>query len=135
MYLSSRNLTIIFLVLLQLIAPLVHGHTNAKIFDKGVHIPGMENYGQQVLSQQHEPSYCELSAIHITEGLLVGINTGIKAKQGDASGDLENPTYLPSSVLIIKTTLSQFDANFSPHPQHNVTNLTVTSFSARAPPL
>ncbi|MGZ8137233.1 MAG: hypothetical protein ACXWTQ_07865, partial [Methylococcaceae bacterium] len=42
---TLRKFTVIFLAILQLIAPLVHAHAGEKTSDLGLHVPGLEMYG------------------------------------------------------------------------------------------
>ena len=44
MFTTLRKFIVIFLVLLQLIAPLVHAHAGEDISNTGLHVPGLEMY-------------------------------------------------------------------------------------------
>lgn len=132
MILSLRTFVIVFLVMLQSIAPLVHAHTGEKIFDKGLHIPGIETYGQHIEKQS---TLVHKSAYHTHyEGVLVSVNTSLKTKYSAVLDDLNSPDYITPSAVAIKTTLSAFDTNFSPHAQHLVAQFFVSAHPARAPP-
>ncbi|WP_394752055.1 hypothetical protein [Crenothrix sp.] len=130
MFISLRTFIIVFLVMLQFIAPLVHAHTGEKIFDKGFHVPGLEVYE---LSQ--DVATLQMSSYHIdSEGVLVGVNTGLKAKQSITLDDTDVQVYITPPAVVLKITLFQFDTNFSPHFQHIAVQTLASAHSARAPP-
>jgi hypothetical protein len=130
MFLSLRTFIIVFLVMLQFIAPLVHAHTGEKIFDKGLHLPGLEAY-----ESSQDLATLQMSSYHVdSEGVLVGINTGLKAKQSTTLDDSDVQVYITPPAVILKATLFQFDSNFSPHLQHIVVQTLAFAHSARAPP-
>ena len=130
MFTTLRKLTVIFLAILQLIAPLVHAHAGEKVSDLGLHVPGLEMYGVEhhaLVSQavNYDPS---------SEGIIVGIDAGMKDKHVNAASDLDNSHYLHQQSAIIKTAISPFDINFSPQPAQFVCRLLIPSLSPRAPP-
>lgn len=130
MFLSLRTFIIVFLVMLQFIAPLVHAHTGEKIFDKGFHVPGLEVY-----KSSQDVAALQISSFNVdSEGVLVGINTGLKVKQSTMLDDSDVQVYITPPAVLIKTTLFQFDTNFSPHSQHVVLQSLASAHSARAPP-
>jgi hypothetical protein len=132
MFLPLRTFIIFFLVLLQLIAPLVHAHTGKQIFNTGLHIPGLEAFDHAHNSDT--PPRLQRAFAHTTEGLLIGINTGLKAKHSTALDDSDSPVYIIPTAVIIKTTLSQFDNNFSPQPLPPALHVLISAHPARAPP-
>jgi hypothetical protein len=132
MLLSLRTFIIFFLVLLQLIAPLVHAHTGEQIFNTGLHIPGLE-----ALDHAHNSDTTPLlqsASAHNSEGLLIGINTGLKVKHSTVLDDNDSPVYVTPTGAVIKTTLSEFDNNFSPQPLPPAIQALISAHPARAPP-
>ncbi len=133
MFLSLRTSIIVFLVMVQLIAPLVHAHTGEKFFDRGLHLPGLEAYGRTGVSDAAVT--LQTSSYHAdSEGILVDIKTGLKDNQGNTPDDTDSLVYITPAAVVIKTTLSQFDTNFSPHMQQPVARLFVSAHPTRAPP-
>ncbi|SJM91362.1 hypothetical protein [Crenothrix polyspora] len=132
MFLPLRTVILFFLVLLQLIAPLVHAHTGEQIFNTGLHIPGLEAFDHAHNSDT--PLLLQSASAHNSEGLLIGINTGLKAKHSTALDDNDSPVYIIPTAAIVKTTLSQFDSNFSPQPLPPALQTLISAHPARAPP-
>jgi len=130
---TIRSLLIILLVSLQSVAPLVHAHTGGDFRSIGVsklHVPGLETY---VSSDSGMPSCLAASAMSV-EGLIVGINTGIKQDVDIACSVIDSycppvaiaPLTPPISPLIIQATLLQVALLFG-RPQ-------VSAHAPRAPP-
>ncbi len=143
MFITLRKFTVIFLAILQLIAPLVHAHVGEKIGllpNSGVgtlHVPGLERYSvdRDALVSQIETLPCNLSTHDFSsDGMLIGIDAGIKDGQVNAGANLDNSCYLHQQTVIFKTAISPFDTNFSPQPQQFVCRLLIPSLSPRAPP-
>ena len=66
----------VLLVLLQLIAPLVHAHSEAKYAPAGIHLPGLE-----YVQADHQTSTIKANALLcVSEGVIVGIGSGLKQK-------------------------------------------------------
>jgi hypothetical protein len=127
MFTTLRRFTVIFLAILQLIAPLVHAHAGEKVSDLGLHVPGLEMYGVDESSMSQAVSY-DFSS----EGIIVSIDAGMKDKQADAG--LDNSHYLYQQAPVFNAVLSPFDINFSPQSQQFVCRLPIPSLSPRAPP-
>jgi hypothetical protein len=143
MFTALRKFTVIFLAILQLFAPLVHAHVGEKIGllpNPGfgtLHVPGLEKYlvDRDALIPQVEMLHCNVS-VHDSsfDGMLIGIDTGIKDRQSNAGVDLDHSHYLHQQTAIFKTAISPFDINFSPQSQLFVGRLLIPSLSPRAPP-
>jgi len=130
MFTILRRFTVIFLAILQLIAPLVHAHAGEKVSDLGLHVPGLEIYGVD-----HEsPMSQAVSHDFSLEGIIVSIDAGMKDKQVNAATDLDNSHYLHQQAPVFNAAISPFDINFSPQSQQFVCRLLIPSLSPRAPP-
>ena len=68
------------------------------------------------------------------EGIIVGIDAGMKDKQVNAASDLDNNHYLHQQVPVFNAAIFPFDINFSPQAQQFVCRLFIPSLSPRAPP-
>jgi hypothetical protein len=144
MFTTLRRFTVIFLAILQLIAPLVHAHAGEKVSDLGLHVPGLEMYGVDESSMSQAVSYdfssgrigsrpiATLPPSLAVEGIIVSIDTGMKDKQ--LIVDLDNSHYLHQEVPAFNAAISPFDINFSPQAQQFVCRLLIPSLSPRAPP-
>ncbi|WP_027148562.1 hypothetical protein [Methylobacter tundripaludum] len=130
MFTTLRKCLVIFLAILQLIAPLVHAHAGEKISSLGLHVPGLEMYGVE-----HETLMSQaLSYDFSYDGIIVGVDTGMKDKHIYVAADLDNSHYLHQQVPVFNPVLSPFDTNFSPQSAQFVCRLFIPSLSPRAPP-
>ncbi|TAK64189.1 hypothetical protein [Methylobacter sp.] len=145
MFTTLRKFTVIFLAILQLIAPLVHAHAGEKVSDLGLHVPGLEMYGVEDEPSMSQAVSDDFSSGHIgsrpiatlppslaVEGIIVSIDAGMKDKQVNA--DLDNSHYLYQQAPVFNAAISPFDINFSPQPQQFACRLLIPSLSPRAPP-
>jgi len=130
MFTTLRRFTVIFLAILQLIAPLVHAHAGEKILDLGLHVPGLEIYGVEYRSPQSQAISDDFSS----EGIIVSIDAGMKDKQANADTDLDNSHYLHQQVPVFNAAILPFDSNFSPQSQQFACRLLIPSLSPRGPP-
>lgn len=132
MFSTPRKFLVIFLTMLQFIAPLVHAHASEHGAKSGLHIPGLEHYGAE-----HKPlawlEALQCSALSI-DGMIVGVDLGIKQNRADFQTDAGNNYYLHQQAAAFNTVVSRFDTNFSPQPQQLVYRLFIPSHSPRAPP-
>lgn len=124
MFTTLRKFIIIFLALLQLIAPLVHAHAGEDISNTGLHVPGLEMY-----SADHDT---QMSQAISHDGVMIGVDVGMKDKKMNA--DLTNSHYLPQQISVFNPALSPFDHNFTPQAQQFICRLFIPSLSPRAPP-
>jgi hypothetical protein len=130
---------IAFLVLLQLVAPLVHAHTGTPIFaaiNSGIgklHVPGLESLS--LVSDVGLPGQYWATLNAPPEGLVVGIDTGIKPADQGILAAADHVYYLHQPAHLFAASFSVFDVNFSPHTTPFVSPFTVTAHSPRAPPV
>lgn len=128
MFTALRKSTVIFLAILQLIAPLVHAHAGEKVSDLGLHVPGLEMYGVDHAAHMSQAVNYDSHS----EGIIVGIDTGMRDKQ--VIVDLDDSYYLHQQAPVFNAAISPFDINFSPQSQPFVCRLFIPSLSPRAPP-
>jgi len=136
MYFELRKFLVIFLALLQLVAPLVHAHAGEESLSLPntglgkLHIPGLEAYGVE-----HETSMIKATGHHYyAEGLIIAVDAGIYQNQSNLINDDGNDYFLASQSFAIKPSISLFDRNFSPSVPTFACRLPVTSHTPRAPP-
>ncbi|MGZ8175089.1 MULTISPECIES: hypothetical protein [Methylobacter] len=130
MFSALRKFLFIFLAILQLIAPLVHAHAGEKVSDLGLHVPGLEMYGVKHDALMSQAVNYDFNS----DGIIVGVDAGMKDGQDNAVVDLDDNHYLHQQSALFKTALSPFDTNFSPQPAQFVCRLLIPSLSPRAPP-
>ncbi|EGW23177.1 hypothetical protein [Methylobacter tundripaludum] len=130
MFSALRKFLFIFLAILQLIAPLVHAHAGEKVSDLGLHVPGLEMYGVKHDALMSQAVNYDFNS----DGIIVGVDAGMKDGQDNAVVDLDDNHYLHQRSALFKTALSPFDTNFSPQPAQFVCRLLIPSLSPRAPP-
>ena len=76
MFSTLRKFIVIFLTMLQFIAPLVHAHASEYNSKQGLHVPGLERYGAEhnmLISQMKTLQYNVC-----VEGMIVAVDIGIK---------------------------------------------------------
>lgn len=133
MFSTLRILLVIFLTMLQFIAPLVHAHASMDEANQGLHIPGLEGFGAA-----HNRLAGQIKALPYNisvDGLIVAVDMGIRQSQTKAPVDADSNYYLHQQHSFIFTgVVSRFDANFSPQPQQLAYCLFILSPPSRAPP-
>lgn len=127
---TLRKFTVIFLAILQLIAPLVHAHVGEKYPDFGLHVHGIEMHGVEHDTLVFHAVNHDFSS----EGIIVGIDAGMRDKQVSTVADSNNSHYLHQQASVFNAAISPFDINFSPQSQQFVCRLFIPSLSPRAPP-
>jgi hypothetical protein len=130
MFITLRKFTVVFLAILQLIAPLVHAHTGEKISSKGLHVPGLEIFNVEHDTLVFQASSYDFSSV----GIIVGVDAGMKDKKLNAVTDSDHSYYLHQQISAFNPAASSFDTNFSPQATQFVCRLFIPSFSPRAPP-
>jgi hypothetical protein len=130
MFTSLRKFAVIFLSVLQLIAPLVHAHTGEKISTQGLHVPGLEMYNVEHDAQAFQASSHDFRSI----GVIVGVDAGMKDKNLNAVSVSDHSHYLHQQISAFNPAVSPFYINFSPQAAQLVCRLFTPSFSPRAPP-
>ncbi len=127
MFTALRKSTVIFLVILQLLAPLVHAHAGEKGSDVGLHIHGLEMHNVEHDTFVFQAIEHDFHA----DGIVIGIAAGIKDKHVNTA---DNSHYLHQQAPLFNTALFPFDINFSPQAQQFICRLFIPSLSPRAPP-
>jgi hypothetical protein len=164
MFTTLRKFTVIFLAILQLIAPLVHAHAGEKVSSLGLHVPGLERYDVEHEAAMSQTVTYDFSSADIgsrsiaalltstdggnavdcleqarppsqaVEGIIVGVDAGLKDAQTTTLVDLDNSHYLHQQAPAFNAAISPFDTNFSPQPAQFACRLFIPSLSPRAPP-
>ena len=132
MFSTLRKFLVIFLTMLQFIAPLVHAHASEPSLKQGLHVPGLEHYGAE-----HNTLIAQMKTLQdnvSVDGMIVAVDTGLKQNQTNPQTDSDNNYYLPQQTVAFNTAVSRFDTNFSPQPQQLVYRLFIPSPPPRAPP-
>ncbi len=132
MFSTPRKFLVVFLTMLQFIAPLVHAHASDHSSKQGLHVPGLEHYGAEhnTPAAQLAPLRCYVSM----DGIIVGVDIGIKQNRTYFQTDSDNKYYLHQQTVAFNTAVTRFDTNFSPQLQQLVYQLLISSHSPRAPP-
>ena len=132
MFSTPRKFLVIFLTMLQFIAPLIHAHASENNLKQGLHVPGLESYGSKynVLDTQMKTFQYNVSL----DGMIIDVDTGIKQNQTNLQTDSGSYYYLHQKTVVLNLVASRFDANFSPQPQQLVYRLFIPSPPPRAPP-
>jgi hypothetical protein len=133
MFSTLRKFPVIFLMMLQFIAPLVHAHASDHTSShQGLHVPGLEHY-----SAVHNTLIAQMKTLQYNvpvESMIIGIETGLKQNQGNPQIDSVNSYYLHQQIVVFDTPVSRFDVNFSPQTKQPVYRLFISSPPPRAPP-
>lgn len=128
MFIALRKSIIVYLVILQLVAPLVHAHTKAVSQDLGLHVPGLELY-----APDHSRVSIEATNYQTHEhGLLVGIDTGLKLTT--LFLDDNNDAVFEQKFIVPQPELLCYEINFSPQTRQLIPIVFLRSLSPRAPP-
>jgi hypothetical protein len=133
MFSTPRKFLVIFLTMLQFIAPLVHAHASDHGSKQGLHIPGLEHYGAE-----HKTLIAQMKTLQYNvsvDGMIVAVDTGLKRNQTNPRNGSDNNYYLHQQTVLFNIPVSRFDTNFSPQPQQLVYRLFTPSHPPRAPPL
>ena len=132
MFSTLRKFLVIFLTLLQFIAPLVHAHASEQCSQQGLHVPGLEHYGAEhnTLIDQMKMLQYNVSV----DGMIAGVNIGLKPFNTIHQADSDNNYYLHQQTIDFNSTDYAFDIHFSPQPEQLVYRLFIPSPPPRAPP-
>lgn len=134
---TSRVFLVIFLALLQLIAPLVHAHADNAFFSSPhyetgrLHLPGLETYQDRYESVKSK--YGVVSQYAPSDGVVVGINTGIKPNHYNDITDTDH-YYLPQQAIIFTFPLILIDRGSSYFSPCLLSRCLFSRYSPRAPP-
>jgi len=141
MFSVSRTFLVIFLALLQLLAPLVHAHAGEGFFagDAGkLHIPGLEAYeGEDGLLAYDtgNTQYCGAKLDEAPDGIVVGVDTGIEQDQDDGIADADLYYWLPRQTIVFNARIALLE-NVGPRsPPCLLSRYLFSPHSPRAPPV
>jgi hypothetical protein len=126
---TLRKFLVVFLTLLQFIAPLVHAHANETGAGQGLHVPGLEYYGggdDRTQALQYHVSM---------DGVIVGIDTGLKQNRANFQADPGNDYYLPQHTAAFNADAVAPGGYFSVRSQQPACRrFLISPFPPRAPP-
>ena len=129
MFSKLRKFLVIVLMMLQFIAPLVHAHASEHCLKLGLHVPGLEHYGDA-----HATTLAQIPQHVCADGMIVGVETGLEQNGTTSQADSDSNYFLHQRAFAFAATVFRFDANFSAQPQHLVYRTFITSYPPRAPP-
>jgi hypothetical protein len=132
MFSTLRKLIVIFLTMLQFIAPLVHAHASEHSSKQGLHVPGLEQY-----DVEHNTLIAQMKTIQhnvSVEGMIVAVDIGLNQRRTNPRTDLDNNYYLHQQTVAFNTTVSRFATPVCPQPEPPVYCLFIPSSPSRAPP-
>jgi hypothetical protein len=132
MFSTLRKFLIIFLTMLQFIAPLVHAHASEPGSKQGLHIPGLEYYGTEhnTFIDQMKTLQCNACV----DGMIAGVNPGLKPIKTPPQADSDDHYYLHQQTIAFNFVAYAFNTHFSPQPEQLVYRLLIPSPPSRAPP-
>ncbi len=131
MFSTLRKYLVVFLTLLQFIAPLVHAHAGEPGLTSGLHVPSLEHF-----SAEHNTPPDQLKRLsynNAVEGIIVAVDSGVKQNRINRTSDLAH-YYLPQQAFVFNDADSRFDTHFSPLSQQLAYCLLIPSPQQRAPP-
>jgi hypothetical protein len=135
MFSLLRKFLVIFLLVLQFFAPLVHAHVGEKIsvFSNqtvtAIHLPGLEFYD----TDHHRLAFEAIRNSSHYDGVIIGVDAGIK-DVSDSNVATDESYFMPQQTIAFKTTPALFDSNFSPQTEQFICRLLFHTISPRAPP-
>ena len=132
MFSTLRKFMVIFLTMLQFIAPLVHAHASEPGSKQGLHVPGLEHYGAE-----HDMPTAGMKTVPYdvaVDGVVVGVDLGLKQNRTHPRTDADNSYYLHQQTIACNTAVSRLDSHFSVQPPQLVYRLFIPSPPPRAPP-
>lgn len=132
MFSTPRKFLVIFLTMLQFIAPLVHAHASEYSAKQGLHVPGLEHYGAEHNTLLDQVKTLQYNAS--VDGMIVGVDIGLNQNQTIPQTDADNNYYLHQQTFAFNTPVSRFDTNFSSQPEQLVYCLLIPSPPSRASP-
>ena len=125
----SRQILVLFLVLLQFAAPLVHAHVDNSNPMFGLHLHELESIQRQSNSQ----FIAAQDSLHVVQSAIVDLGAAIKLPK--FSDDLTPVYVLHSGHLPLSTQYLVKTINFSPHPVFAFSDPFLYPYSTRAPPI
>jgi len=141
MFSVPRTILVIFLALLQLLAPLVHAHAGEGFFagDAGkLHIPGLEAYegddGLSAYDTENTP-YCRAKLDGAPDGIVVGVDAGIEQDRDDAIADADHDCLLPRRAIVFNARIALLDNAGPRSPPRLLSCYLFSPHAPRAPPV
>lgn len=132
MFSSLRLVLLIFLAMMQFIAPLVHAHADQSCSRPGLHVPGLELlYGA---ASERAASQTQ-SHVADSGGFIFSVDTGIKQGQTLTVADSHSDYYLPQPYRVFRAVIPSLDTDAPPQISRFVSSLPSPSRSPRAPPV
>ena len=114
MFSILRKFLVIFLTMLQFIAPLVHAHASERSPKQRLHVPALERYDTELNTLKAQMKALQYS--NTVDGIIIGVNRGFKQTKTDLT-DSDSNFYLHQQVVVFNTAISGFDTNFISQPQ------------------
>ena len=125
------NFLILFLLQLQLFAPLLHAHVDDHSLQGGLHLPGLEF---QALALSEISLQAPDSSTHFNH-LVVSIDNGFQDKRAALAVALEKPVVCSASLSSPPPAIVITDWHFSRQSPPAYSSTLGSPFSPRAPPL
>lgn len=131
---------VVFLVLLQLLAPLVHAHAGSPVFSAfnagaaKLHVPGLETLNAHYDNPSAEQGLKATLDVP-QEGMVVGVNTGIMQAQPDSLADCDFACYCTQTTPKIGFFRVIGILPFPPPPFIFAYQLARSAHAPRAPPI
>ena len=122
------RILVIFLSLLQLVAPLVHAHTGEHGPHEGFHIPELEFYS---MKDEQKAQYGALSDIQ-PDGMIIGVCSGLKIK--DILPDFPENAGIGRIEKCFDTLAINQVFHFSPYIPASSSQIFLYPSLSRAPP-
>ena len=134
MFSTLRKFMVIFLTMLQFIAPLVHAHASEPGLKQGLHVPGLEHYGAE-----HDLPTAGMKTVLYdvaVDGVVVGVDLGLKQNRTHhrTDADADHSYYLHQQPVAFNTAVSRSHSHFSEQPPQLTYRLFVPAPPPRAPP-
>jgi len=129
MFSTPSSFLMLLLVLLQLIAPLVHAHSDEYTAKHGIHLPGYEHHN----TQNENPLFQAITQTPLSDASIISIATGIIYQKTFSNAPIL--TYIAGKSHLLKTAAQHKSLVFTP-PQNILLPVSNyhKSFSTRAPP-
>lgn len=134
MILTTQRFFLIVLGLLQLIAPLVHAHSNLQFSQFGLHLPSLEIYSSSALPA--ELTLQTIDRFSTYDAAIVSISHGIKNVDTPDSDNDNSVIYLFFNILFVFAySILCTRINFSPPRDLKIKKTSLSAASPRAPPV
>jgi hypothetical protein len=129
MMLTARKFVLIFLGLLQFVAPLVHAHSKQALPQFGLHVPHLEIYS---LDKFDSPALQASDYLLGAQEVIVSISNGLKPT---VSADFHPLSYyFPPTPFVFAICVAATLLNFSPPRRLQAKKFVFSLASPRAPP-